>query len=85
MKCIAVPNLTSLTILQVLIDMSQHLSGLHKASAQSILELVIACSGLNLKDASKQFELTAVLPLAETFKRMITKARSVEGCLFLHL
>ena len=40
--------------------MSQHLSGLHKASAQSILELVIICSSLNLKDASKQFELTAV-------------------------
>ena len=53
MKCIAIPKDKHLTVLQVLIDMSQQLSGIHKALAQGILELVIACSGLNLKHASR--------------------------------
>ena len=48
---------------------------------EASLELMTACNGLSLKDASKT--LIAERPLTETIKQNVTNASSAEGCLLL--
>ena len=82
---IATPQVDTLmrcTILQLLIDMSHVTVSRSFRHTEASLELMIACNGLSLKDASKT--LIAERPLTETVKQNVTKASSAEGCLLVH-